>query len=94
MIRLADGVVKISWNEPTGTCVSVAYNLNENIAHGATFASRGGSSWSRRRSSAFQNDKLALMQQYRDAGPTYRSCWSTSSPRSPSSRIAAATTRP
>jgi phenolic acid decarboxylase len=29
IVRLADGVYKLSWNEPTGTCVSVAYNLNE-----------------------------------------------------------------
>jgi len=37
MVRLAEGVVKLSWTEPTGTCVSVAYNLIEHRAHGATF---------------------------------------------------------
>lgn len=40
IVRLADGVYKVSWNEPTGTCVSVAYNLDENVAHGATFFPR------------------------------------------------------
>lgn len=70
MVRLADGVVKISWNEPTGTCVSVAYNLNENVAHGATFFPR----WIELEPTkiiGFQNEKIDLMRQYRDAGPTY-----------------------
>ncbi len=70
MVRLAEGVVKISWNEPTGTCVSVAYNLNERIAHGATFFPR----WIEldpKKIIGFQNEKIALMQDYRDTGPTY-----------------------
>ncbi len=70
MVRLADGVYKVSWNEPTGTCVSVAYNLNENRAHGATFFPR----WIElepKKIIGFQNEKIDLMRRYRDAGPTY-----------------------
>ncbi len=70
VVRLADGVVKISWSEPTGTCVSVAYNLVENRAHGATFFPR----WIElepKKIVGFQNDKIELMRQYRDAGPAY-----------------------
>ncbi|MEJ0046632.1 MAG: phenolic acid decarboxylase [Rhodospirillales bacterium] len=70
IVRLAEGVVKLSWNEPTGTCVSVAYNLIEHRAHGATFFPR----WielAPEKIIGFQNDKIDLMLQYRDAGPTY-----------------------
>jgi len=68
IVRLADGVYKVSWNEPTGTCVSVAYNLNENRAHGATFFPR----WIElqpERIIGFQIEKIGLMREYRDAGP-------------------------
>ena len=64
------GVFKISWNEPTGTCVSVANNLNENRAHGATFFPRG-IELEPKKIIGFQNEKIDLMRQYRDAGPTY-----------------------
>ncbi|MEJ1976298.1 MAG: phenolic acid decarboxylase [Acetobacteraceae bacterium] len=70
VVRLADGVVKLSWTEPTGTCVSVAYNLVEHRAHGATFFPQ----WIERdpeKIIGFQNEKIELMQQYRDAGPVY-----------------------
>jgi phenolic acid decarboxylase len=70
IVRLADGVFKMSWSEPTGTCVSVAYNLVEHVAHGATFFPH----WialEPEKIIGFQNEKIGLMQQYRDAGPTY-----------------------
>jgi phenolic acid decarboxylase len=70
MVRLGDGIVKISWTEPTGTCVSVAYNLVENRAHGAMFFPH----WIElepKKIIGFQNPKLDEMRRYRDAGPTY-----------------------
>ena len=70
IVRLADGVVKISWSEPTGTCVSVAYNFLENRAHGATFFPR----WIELEPGkivGYQNDKIELMRWHRDAGPAY-----------------------
>lgn len=70
VVRLADGVVKVSWSEPTGTCVSVAYNFIEHRAHGATFFPH----WIEldpKKIVGYQNDKIDLMRQYRDAGPAY-----------------------
>jgi len=70
IVRLAEGVMKVSWTEPTGTCVSVAYNFIEHVAHGATFFPR----WIElepKKIIGFQNEKIELMQKYRDAGPTY-----------------------
>ncbi len=92
IVRLADGVYKVSWNEPTGTCVSVAYNLNENRAHGATFFPR----WIElepKKIIGFQNEKIDLMRQYREQGRRIRFSSSTSLPRSLSWKIAAGMTR-
>jgi phenolic acid decarboxylase len=70
IVRVAAEVFKISWTEPTGTCVSLSFNLAEHRSHGATFFPR----WivdNPERIVCFQNEHLALMQRYRDAGPTY-----------------------
>ncbi|MCC8392811.1 phenolic acid decarboxylase [Paraburkholderia sp. MMS20-SJTR3] len=70
IVRLSDDVVKISWDEPTGTAVSVAVNFSERRLHGVIFFPQ----WiaeAPQKTVCYQNDHLALMQQYRDAGPTY-----------------------
>ena len=70
IVRLADNVFKVSWVEPTGTCVSVAVNLVERRVHGATFFPK----WivdDPKKIVVYQNEHLDLMRQYRDAGPTY-----------------------
>ncbi len=40
IVRLADSIVKISWDEPTGTTVSVTANLAERRLHGVIFFPR------------------------------------------------------
>lgn len=70
IVRLADGVFKVSWDEPTGTSVSVAVNLAERRVHGATFFPQ----WivqQPQKIVCFQNEHLDLMRRYRDEGPTY-----------------------
>lgn len=70
MVRLADDIVKISWDEPTGTAVSLAFMLGERRVHGTIFFPR----WvgdEPKKTVCFQNDFIADMQRYRDAGPTY-----------------------
>lgn len=70
IIRLSDDVYKFSWDEPTGTCVSVAVNLAEKRLHGVIFFPR----WVGENPKAtvcFQNDHLDKMRALRDAGPTY-----------------------
>ncbi|MBP0615197.1 phenolic acid decarboxylase [Jiella mangrovi] len=70
IVRLSDDVVKISWDEPTGTTVSVAVNFAERRIHGVIFFPR----WiaeEPKKTVCFQNDHLDLMRSYRDAGPTY-----------------------
>ena len=70
IVRLSDEVYKISWDEPTGTCVSVAINLAERNLHGVIFFPQ----WiaeDPQKTVCFQNEHLDQMRSYRDAGPTY-----------------------
>jgi len=70
IVRLAEGIFKVSWDEPTGTCVSLTFMLAARKTHGAVFfpnwiANDPG------KTVCFQNDHLEQMRAYRDAGPTY-----------------------
>ena len=70
IVRLSDDVVKVSWDEPTGTTVSVAVNFAERKLHGVIFFPQ----WIERNPNltvCFQNEHLDRMRQLRDAGPTY-----------------------
>ena len=70
IVRLADGVFKVSWDEPTGTCVSLAFMLETRKTHGTAFfpqwiAQEPG------KTVCYQNERLEQMHAYRDAGPTH-----------------------
>lgn len=70
IVRIAPSVVKISWDEPTGTVVSLAFNLAERRVHGVIFFPH----WvveNPEKTICFQNDHLEEMQRLRDNGPTY-----------------------
>lgn len=70
IVRLSDEVFKISWDEPTGTTVSIAINLAERRLHGVIFFPRWVAE-NPQKTVCFQNDHLDEMRRYRDAGPTY-----------------------
>ncbi|CAK7283986.1 phenolic acid decarboxylase [Streptomyces misionensis] len=70
LVRLADDVYKVSWNEPTGTSVVVNVLPRRRVLHGTIFFPQwieqdGG------KTVLYQNDHLEEMRAYRDAGPTY-----------------------
>lgn len=70
LIRLSDDVYKVSWDEPTGTDVSVTINLQERHLHGVIFFPH----WIAKeptKTVCYQNDHFDKMLSYRDAGPTY-----------------------
>ena len=70
LVRLSDTICKISWDEPTGTTVSVAVNFDERQLHGVIFFPQ----WialNPKRTVGFQNEHLEDMLSARDAGPTY-----------------------
>ena len=68
--RIAQDVVTICWDEPTGTIVSVAINLAERRVHGVGFFPRWVAD-NFQKTVCFQNDHLPEMMRLRDAGPTY-----------------------
>ncbi|MCZ9340945.1 phenolic acid decarboxylase [Streptomyces sp. TRM76130] len=70
LVRLAEDVYKVSWNEPTGTSVVVDVLPGRRVLHGTIFFPRwieedGG------KTVLYQNDHLDEMRAFRDAGPTY-----------------------
>lgn len=70
IVRLSDEVFKISWDEPTGTSVSVAFNLSERRIHGVIFFPH----WIEQNPEltvCYQNEHLEEMRRYRDEKPTY-----------------------
>jgi len=70
IVRIAPVGVKISWDEPTGTSVSLAFNLDERRVHGVIFFPRWVAE-NPQRTVCFQNEHLEEMRRLRDAGPTY-----------------------
>ena len=70
LVQLEDDNFKLSWTEPTGTCVAVNYLPIRRLVHGSTYFPR----WVALNGSAialYQNDHLDEMKALRDAGPTY-----------------------
>ncbi|MCF1505323.1 phenolic acid decarboxylase [Afifella sp. H1R] len=70
LARLSDDVIKVSWDEPTGTSVSVSVNFAERQLHGVIFFPQ----WiaqDPKKTVCFQNEHLDEMRAFRDAGPTY-----------------------
>ena len=70
IVRLARGIFRASWVEPTGTGVSVVANLIERQLHGTIFFPR----WvveAPQKIAVYQNSHIDQMVALRDAGPTY-----------------------
>jgi phenolic acid decarboxylase len=70
IVEVADHAFKISWDEPTGTTVSITVNLQRRQIYGTIFFPR----WiadAPEKTICYQNQHLETMRKYRDAGPTY-----------------------
>ena len=70
IVELAKNIYKISWDEPTGTVVSLAINFQRRKLHGAVFFPK----WieeNPKKTVCYQNQHLEKMIKYRDEGPTY-----------------------
>lgn len=70
IVALADNIYKVSWDEPTGTCVSLAFNLVTRRIHGTIFFP----CWviaEPQKTICHQNEYLNCIKKYRDEGPTY-----------------------
>lgn len=70
IVKLADGVYKVSWTEPTGTDVCLNFMPNENRLHGIIFFPK----WVQEHPEitvCFQNDFIPLMEESRLKYETY-----------------------
>lgn len=70
IVKLLDGVYKVSWTEPTGTDVCLDFMLNENRTHGTIFFPK----WVHEHPEitvCFQNDFIPLMEESRLKYDTY-----------------------
>ncbi|MDP2572145.1 phenolic acid decarboxylase [Vibrio penaeicida] len=70
MVQIAKDVFRISWVEPTGTDVSLSFNLVDYIVHGTIYFPR----WiveNPQKIACYQNEHLEEMEALRDAGPIY-----------------------
>ena len=68
--HLGDRRYTVSWTEHTGSCVSLAIDLDARQLHGAIFFAQ----WVHadpKKTVCYQNDFLADMHRLRDAGPTH-----------------------
>ncbi|HSY20741.1 MAG TPA: phenolic acid decarboxylase [Polyangiaceae bacterium] len=70
IVDVGNDVFKISWDEPTGTTVSLAVNLVRRQIYGTIFFPRWVAD-APSKTVCYQNQHLDLMRRYRDAGPTY-----------------------
>lgn len=70
LVKLTEGIYKISWTEPTGTDVCLDFMPNENKLHGVIFFPK----WVHEHPEitvCFQNDFIPLMEQSRLKYDTY-----------------------
>ncbi|ANY13101.1 phenolic acid decarboxylase [Latilactobacillus curvatus] len=70
IVKLTDGVFKITWTEPTGTDVALDFMPNENKLHGMIFFPK----WVEEHPEitvTYQNDHIALMEESREKYETY-----------------------
>ena len=70
IVNVGDDTYKISWDEPTGTTVSLVVNLFRRRIYGTIFFPRWVAD-DPGKTICYQNQRLDLMREYRDEGPTY-----------------------
>lgn len=70
IVKLTDGVYKVTWTEPTGTDVALDFMPNENIMHGTIFFPK----WVQDHPDitvCFQNEHIDLMKESREKYENY-----------------------
>ncbi|KVT12701.1 phenolic acid decarboxylase padC [Burkholderia sp. MSMB1078WGS] len=73
LTKLASGTYKADWHEPTGTCVSLYFDIERRLIHGTIFFPQwiGGEGQSPEKTICFQNEFIEDMHRFRDDGPAY-----------------------
>ncbi|MCW0332951.1 Phenolic acid decarboxylase PadC [Pantoea ananatis] len=72
-VQFAPGIYKADWHEPTGTCVSLLFDLNREVIHGTIFFPQwiAGEGQHPEKTICYQNEFIEDMYKFRDEGPAY-----------------------
>lgn len=73
LVQLADGMYKVDWHEPTGTCVSLYFDILRRVLHGTIFFPQwiAGEAQHPEKTICYQNEFISDMNRFRDEGPAY-----------------------
>jgi phenolic acid decarboxylase len=73
LVQLAPEMFKVDWHEPTGTCVSLYFDVQRRLVHGTIFFPQwiAGEGQHPEKTICYQNEFLDDMRSFRDAGPAY-----------------------
>lgn len=73
LVQLAPDLFKVDWHEPTGTCVSLSFDLARKLLHGTIFFPQwiAGEGQHPEKTICYQNDFIDDMHRFRDEGPAY-----------------------
>jgi len=72
-VQFASDIYKVDWHEPTGTCVSLLFDLERKLIHGTIFFPQwiAGEGQHPEKTILYQNEFIDNMLEYRDKGPAY-----------------------
>ncbi|WP_406850713.1 phenolic acid decarboxylase [Candidatus Arsenophonus nilaparvatae] len=72
-IKFASHVYKVDWHEPTGTSVSLLFDLKRELVHGTIFFPQwiAGEGQHPEKTICYQNEFIDDMLRFRDEGPAY-----------------------
>lgn len=72
-VQFAQGIYKVDWHEPTGTCVSLLFDINRKVIHGTIFFPQwiAGEGQHPEKTICYQNEFIEDMHRFRDEGPAY-----------------------
>ena len=73
LVQLAPSAFKVDWHEPTGTSVSLYFDIERRLVHGTIFFPRwiAGDGGHPEKTICYQNEFIADMERFRDEGPAY-----------------------
>lgn len=72
-VQFAPGIFRADWHEPTGTCVSLTFDIGQRHLHGTIFFPQwiAGEGQHPEKTICYQNDFIEDMHRFRDEGPAY-----------------------
>lgn len=73
LVQFLPAVYKLDWHEPTGTCVSLLFDMEREIMHGTIFFPQwiAGAGQHPEKTICYQNEFMQEMYRFRDQGPAY-----------------------